>query len=135
MTVQDRLRQLASALPSDQSAVTFTRADLVALLDDDDGETGSESGRDMTVEEVAEETGRAPSTVRGWLLDRRLDGYKINNRDWRITRTALREFLASQPKKEGPPLEPGKVDITAWRRVPGPRSHDSIDHPQVGKPK
>ena len=119
MMALDRLRQLASALPSDQSVVTFTRADLVALLDDDDGETGSESGRDMTVEEVAEGTGRAPSTVRGWLLDRRLDGYKINNRDWRITRTALREFLASQPKKEGPPLEPGDADITAWRRVGG----------------
>ncbi len=134
MTGLHRLRQLASALPSEHSAVTLTRADLVALLDDH-GEARSESERDMTVKEVAEETVRAPSTVRGWLLDRRLDGYKINNRDWRITRTALREFLASQPKKEGPPLEPGKVDITAWRRVRGERNQDSIDHPQVRKPK
>ena len=32
MTLRDRLRQLASALPSDASAVTLTRADIVALL-------------------------------------------------------------------------------------------------------
>ena len=118
MTGQDRLRQLASALPSDHSAVTLTRVDLFALLDDH-GEARSESQRDMTVEEVAKETGRAPSTDRGWLLDGTLRGYKINNRDWRITRTTLRDFLASQPKKEGPPLESSKVDITAWRRVGG----------------
>ena len=29
MTLKERLRQLASALPSDDSAVTMTRADLV----------------------------------------------------------------------------------------------------------
>ena len=118
MTGLDRLRQLASALPSDHSAVTLTRVDLFALLDDH-GEARSESQRDMTVEEVAEETGRAPSTVRGWLLDGTLRGYKINDRDWRITRTALRDFLASQSKTENPPLEPGDADITAWRRVGG----------------
>ena len=33
MTLTERLRQLASALPSDGSAVTIIRADIVALLD------------------------------------------------------------------------------------------------------
>jgi hypothetical protein len=33
MNLPDRLRQLADALPSDASAVTLTRADLVALVE------------------------------------------------------------------------------------------------------
>ncbi len=72
MTFHDRLRQLASALPSDDSAVTITRADLLALLERDSRETEVGSTRDLTVEEVADETSRAPSTVRGWR------GYKFN---------------------------------------------------------
>ncbi len=53
MTLHDRLRQLASALPSDDSAVTITRADLLALLERDSRETEVGSTRDLTVEEVA----------------------------------------------------------------------------------
>jgi hypothetical protein len=61
MTGLDRLRQLPSALPSDDSAVTFTRATLVALLDEDDrGAVEDEFARDMTVDEVAKKTGRHP---------------------------------------------------------------------------
>ena len=89
MTLHDRLRQLASALPSDDSAVTITRADLVALLERDSRETEVGSTRDLTVEEVADETSRAPSTVRGWLMSGALRGYKFNNRDWRVPRAAL----------------------------------------------
>ncbi len=46
MTIQERLRQLASALPSDDSAVTITRVDLLALLDCDSSETGAGLSRD-----------------------------------------------------------------------------------------
>ena len=49
MTLEERLRQLASALPSDDCAVTITRADLVTLLDDDTREAGVGSTRDLTV--------------------------------------------------------------------------------------
>jgi len=63
VTLKERLRQLASALPSDHSAVTITRADLIALLEADMSETGVVSPRDLPVEEVAHETHRAPSTV------------------------------------------------------------------------
>ena len=91
MTLKERLRQLASALPSDDSAVTITRADIVALLENDGRETEVGSTRDLTVEEVAWETHRAPSTVRGWLNSQTLRGHKFHG-DWRITQAALREY-------------------------------------------
>lgn len=77
MTLEERLRQLASALPSDDSAVTITRADLVAMLEGDSSEVGIASAQDLTAEEVANETGRASSTVRGWLISEALRGYKM----------------------------------------------------------
>ena len=52
MTLEERQRQLASALPSDHSAVTITRVDLVALLESDSGDPGVGSTRDLTVDEV-----------------------------------------------------------------------------------
>ena len=89
MTPLDRLRLLASALPSDNSSVTLTRADLVALLQEgEDGRVTAQSVRDLTVAEVAREVSRQPSTVRGWLISGELDGYKLNDRDWRITRVS-----------------------------------------------
>ncbi len=118
MTLQDRLRQLASALPSDDAAVSFTRADLLALLEEDG--TPATCTRDLTVEEVAEEVGRKPSTVRGWLIAGALRGsYKLNGRDWRIRRSALREYLTAQTETNNPPSEAGEVDIAAWRKVRG----------------
>ena len=36
MTLHERLRKLASALPSDRSAITITRADLLALLEEEE---------------------------------------------------------------------------------------------------
>ena len=56
MTLEERLRQLASALPSDGSAVMITRSDIVAMLEELNGETGVSSTRELTVEEVANET-------------------------------------------------------------------------------
>ena len=115
MTLKERLRQLASALPSDDSAVTFTRADLVDLLEDDPEEKVVGSMPDLTAKEVAERTGRAPSTVRSWLCSGALTGYKLNNRDWRVPRAALRGYLEAQATQSSE--TPGDVDITAWRKV------------------
>ena len=120
MTLKERLRQLASALPSDDSAVTMTRADLVTLLQGDIGEVDVASTRDLTVEEVADETSRAASPVRGWLISGSLHGYKLNCRDWRVSRDSLLTYLDAQStqatKTEG---GVGQVDITAWRKVRG----------------
>ena len=119
MTLYDRLRQLASALPSDDAAVSFTRADLLALLEDDGRETEVDSTRDLTVEEVAHETHRAPSTVRGWLISGALRGHKFHG-DWRVPRAALREYLEAEATNvsEAPPHE-CEIDIAAWRKVRG----------------
>ena len=120
MEISERIRRLMAALPSDASAVTLTRADLAALVEGTSPEHSSPPVRDLTVEDVAEETQRAPSTVRGWLIAGDLGGYKLNGRDWRVTRAALRAYLDSQ--KEGThvgrrtPQVEAEVDITAWRR-------------------
>lgn len=120
MSLHSRLRQLAAALPSDSSAVTFTRSDLRAMLDEDDVHESDLILRDLRVEEVAEETCRSPSTVRTWLISGQLRGYKLQGRDWRVTRSALREFLDGQPaNRSRQPAEPHgpDVDVGAWRRV------------------
>ncbi len=117
MTLEERLRTLVSALPSG-GAVTLTRTDLVALLEDA-GDVGSFPTSDLTVEEVAAETHRAPSTVRTWLTSGELRGYKLMGKAWRIPRAALRAFLDAQGAPPEPPMDPDKVDIGAWRRVRG----------------
>lgn len=119
MNLPERLLQLASALPSERSTVTLTRADLFDLLG---GATETQiplRSRDLTVEEVAKETQRAPSTVRGWLINKALDGYKLNGRDWRVPQAALRGYLERQQQREPetPTHDAGVgVDITDWRR-------------------
>ncbi len=90
--VTTRLKSIVEALPSDSSAVVLSRADLAVLLDE--GAAAPDEAlpeRDLTVGDVAAETRRATSTVRGWLLRGELRGYKLNRRDWRVPRAALRE--------------------------------------------
>ena len=110
-----------NALPSDHSAISLTRADLIALLEEEEDEVAPDSTRDLNIREVAEETKRAPSTVRSWLVEGRLRGYKLRNRDWRVPRSALRQFLNEQPanesRKPADTARAEKVDIGAWRKV------------------
>lgn len=122
MTVQDRLRALISVLPSDESTVAFTRADLVRMLDGE-AETIAALDRDLSVEEVAERVGRAVSTVRGWLIAGELRGYKLNGKSWRIPQSALRAYLDAQttvnsPVDEEEDDDDEDIDISAWRKIP-----------------
>ena len=56
---------------------------------------------DLTLQQVATEVGRAVSTIRTWCNGRRLQGaYRLNGRDWRIPRAALRKFLDGQGRGE-----------------------------------
>ncbi len=113
----DRLGQLASALPSDDSAVTFTRAGLMALLDGGWCRVIATSAQELTVDEVAEQMRKAPSTVRGWLISGDLRGYKLNNREWRMPRSALRDYIARQAETGHQATETAEVDIAEWRKV------------------
>ena len=117
MTIEERLRNLADLLPSDESALTLTRADLVSLLGDIAPSNSTTSTRDLTVEEAAHEVHRAPSTVRGWLIAGDLSGYKLNHRDWRIPRAALQAYLKKQTTAPNTVLaiKAPNVDIAAWR--------------------
>lgn len=114
MTLAERILQMVDALPSSDSSVTLTKADLVGMVAEFD--TGDPS--DLTVDQVAAQTHRATSTIRGWLIAGDLRGYKLNHRDWRVTQGALHAYLKAQdsPPERAQPTG-GSVDISAWRRA------------------
>lgn len=70
---------------------------------------------DLTVPDVAEALGRAPSTVRQWCADGRLPGaYRLHGREWRIPRSSLARLRDQHDVQGAAP-----VDLGAWRRVAG----------------
>jgi excisionase family DNA binding protein len=109
----------SGALPSNDSAVTLTRADLVALLEGATDDVNRSRPRDLTVEEVAEEMQRSPSAVRRWLIAGDLRGYKLNGKSWRVPRSALETYRARQAGElpESLPENDQEVDIGAWRKL------------------
>ncbi len=71
---------------------------------------------DLTVEQVAEKLGRAPSTVRDWIRAGRLRAYKMMGREYRITPAALEEFIESERRGGAPASVRGRtVRLNAWR--------------------
>lgn len=120
MNLQDRLQRIASALPSDDSSVTLSRADILTLLGDEELDP-CEPLHDLTVQQVADATGRAPSTVRGWLSSGALRAYKLNSRDWRVPQAALRAYLTEQAcEPRGSSGDGEALDLSAWRTVGRP---------------
>lgn len=69
---------------------------MLAMLNEDEFLEEAARVRDLRVAEVAEETCRSPSTVRGWLISGQLRGYKLQGPDWRVPRSALRASLDGQ---------------------------------------
>jgi len=136
MTLEDRLREMAEAVPPEGSVtlpVWWLKQELgLAPEGAREGEGEAPLG-DLTLGEVAEAVKRTVSTVRGWCNSGKLRAYKLNNRAWRIPREALKEFLASQREPKGKTrTNPGRggADLGAWRRVApnpgtGPRGNDS----------
>jgi excisionase family DNA binding protein len=117
MTLLELLRAMVGPLPPGAS-LTLPADWLRAKLE---GNGEDEASADLTIEEVALQTKRAPSTVRGWLNQGLISGaYKLRGRDWRIPPKALRDFLEAE--KEAPRGRRGSspnrpVDLTAWRKV------------------
>ena len=76
-----------------------------------------EAAGDLTLAEMAAEVGRAVSTVRSWCNSKRIAGaYRLNGRDWRIPRTALRRFLDDQGRADAQhEVQHGDVDWDSWK--------------------
>ena len=115
MTVKD-LRSLHEAMPPG-SAISLSREAVGGLLDGLSLPRGGvQDGSDLSLEEVAERVGRAPSTVRGWCRCGSLVGsYRLNGRGWRIPESALDAFLRGQEEgRTGSTI--GAHNLSAWRK-------------------
>ena len=116
--LEQRLRQLVQISDPDGTVTVRWLAGLVG--EEIDGERDpvgdDEPLKDLSVADVAEIVGRSESTVRGWLAAGELRGYKLNGRDWRVTREGLREYRDAQRRQDGR-LPAGDVDIGEWRNI------------------
>jgi excisionase family DNA binding protein len=54
----------------------------------------------LTAEQVAEQLQMHPRTVRRMLADGRLPGTKIGTKEWRISASALKDFIEGRPAAE-----------------------------------
>jgi excisionase family DNA binding protein len=109
LSLKDRLRRIVEALPPG-SAASLPRDTLAEWIGADEPAPLS----DLTVPEAAEIVTRKPSTVRGWCASGELRAYRLQGREWRITREALREFQDRQAN--GDELDTDD-DLASWRDV------------------
>lgn len=75
---------------------------------------------DLTVQAVAQDLGRAASTIRYWCRAGLLEGaYRLRGREWRIPPAALQRFLNGQAvrSKDAPTDTAAAVRIDGWRQA------------------
>ena len=58
----------------------------------------------LSVKEVAEFTGKHPQTVRRWISDGTLEGFRIGHRELRVTRASLRRWAGAAPQSGPAPV-------------------------------
>ena len=116
MSIEDRLRQIVTALP-EQASVTLP----VMLVKEWLEMEADDPLADLTVGEVAQQLGRAPSTVREWIRRRELEAYQLG-KEYRVTRPALTTFC--QRQRNGSPTSgrsenapSRRSDLGAWRKL------------------
>ncbi|CAN5888130.1 MAG: helix-turn-helix domain-containing protein [Gemmatimonadetes bacterium] len=116
MSTRSLLARLQEWPPGALIPVEWVRAQLEAEAGQL-GEAHAPETGDLSIEDVARLSNRAPGTVRGWCNSGQLPGaYKLRGRDWRIPRAAYRTFLDRQA--EGAAKGQGRdapVDLSAWR--------------------
>src|SRR2546422_11707384 len=91
MNPLEQLRTAAAALPPG-TLVTLPREALLDVLGGRGGDGAAATGGDgsppvavdLTVTDLAQRFRRHPSTIRQWLESRRLEGYKLFGREWRV---------------------------------------------------
>lgn len=122
MNLADRLQRLADALPSEAASVMLSKRDLLDMLDGAGPEcaaarSSQEPLMDLSVQDVMDATGRARSTVIGWINASKLEAYKFNNREWRIPRDAWRQFQRRQQgASDAPQASMEDSELSSWRR-------------------
>lgn len=120
MTLRQRLRSIIEHLPAG-AAVTLPADTLRVWLDDEpSGAVSADSDRalvDLTVAAAAGMLGRGASTIRWWCASGLLAGaYRLNGREWRIPRDALRALAtASRIPRASAPARGGSLKLGAWR--------------------
>ncbi len=113
MDLRSRLRAIVAPLPPG-AAVTLPVEVVRTWLE---VEGVGDTPVDLTVQEVGDLLGRAPSTVRTWCGAGRLPGaYRLRGREWRIPRGALRA-LRQAGGGQGEPGDDEVPDLGRWRRV------------------
>lgn len=97
MDFASALRALLAAA-TDDAMIPVPASWLRQLLDGEaDLDLDSDEIRaDLTVPEVAKLFDRHSNTVRGWIAQGLLAGYRLNNREWRIPRSAVDDFQRRQ---------------------------------------
>ncbi len=101
MSLEERLARMIEPLP-DGASVLLPVETVRRWLELEGQGAGSRPLSDLTIADVAEELDRSPSTVRGWLIAGDIpEAYKLQGREWRIPRGALRAFLDGQANGDG----------------------------------
>ena len=98
---------------------TLVPAESLAAMLAGDGDGDGDRLSDLSLVEAAEKLGKAPSTIRSWLLAGELAGYKLH-REWRITRASIRAFLEDQKNGGGTRMPPSRgkpADLSEWREA------------------
>lgn len=112
--LDSRLRQLVRLSDPDGTVTIRWLASLIGVPLEDDGGGAEAAAADLNLEAVAGHFHRSVSTVRGWLGRGEMRGYKLNGRDWRVPRSAIREY---EERQQEDPTQRGEVDIREWRKL------------------
>jgi excisionase family DNA binding protein len=118
--VEAALRVMVDQMPAGAMItlpVDWLRVRLGIASDAPPRETAAEAIADLSVEEVASLMKRKPSTVRGWCASGALEAYRLQGRDWRVTRASLRAFQDRQRPARTTPSKRRRdvVDLGGWR--------------------
>jgi excisionase family DNA binding protein len=75
----------------------------------------------LTVEEVARQLRVSPKTVRAWLGQGRMHGFKLTPKVWRIRRDDFQAFVAAAERQADESLERSGRSARSERSIDGER--------------
>ncbi|MBA3583130.1 MAG: helix-turn-helix domain-containing protein [Gemmatimonadetes bacterium] len=127
MNAPSRLLKALGHLPAESLVPVGYVLTLAKVEPEAAREAESELLADLTVEQVAQEFHRSPSTVRQWLAAGELEGYKLKGRQWRVPRAAVRKFQDEAARAYGErriqPSNGGSIRDCKTARLDGWRRH------------